>query len=44
LAASIGFIPLDKSYFLWLIATMVAYMVLAQTVKTIYIRRYGQWF
>ena len=44
LAASIGFIPLDKSYFLWLIATMVGYMVLTQLVKTIYIRRYGQWF
>ncbi len=44
LAASIGFIPLDKSYFLWLIATMVGYMVLTQIVKTIYIRRYGQWF
>ncbi|MGB7196567.1 MAG: magnesium-translocating P-type ATPase [Collimonas pratensis] len=44
LAASIGFVALDKSYFYWLIATMVGYMILAQTVKTIYIRRYGQWF
>ncbi|AIY41145.1 Mg(2+) transport ATPase [Collimonas arenae] len=44
LAASIGFVSLDKSYFLWLILTMVGYMILAQTVKTIYIRRYGQWF
>ncbi|PFH11862.1 Mg2+-importing ATPase [Collimonas sp. PA-H2] len=44
LAASIGFVALDTSYFYWLIATMVGYMILAQTVKTIYIRRYGQWF
>jgi len=44
LAESIGFVALDKSYFYWLIATMIGYMILAQTVKTIYIRRYGQWF
>ncbi|WP_211473522.1 magnesium-translocating P-type ATPase [Collimonas humicola] len=44
LAESIGFVALDKSYFYWLVATMAGYMILAQTVKTIYIRRYGQWF
>ncbi|MEO6917603.1 MAG: magnesium-translocating P-type ATPase [Collimonas sp.] len=44
LAESIGFVALDKSYFYWLVATMGGYMILAQTVKTIYIRRYGQWF
>ncbi|WP_293765354.1 magnesium-translocating P-type ATPase [uncultured Aquitalea sp.] len=44
LATSLGFIQLDGSYFLWLLATMAGYMTLTQLVKTIYIRRYGQWF
>jgi Mg2+-importing ATPase len=44
LASSFGFIALDHSYWLWLIATMVGYMLLTQTVKTLYIRRYGQWY
>ncbi|SET40749.1 magnesium-translocating P-type ATPase [Thorsellia anophelis] len=44
LASSIGFIPLDGSYFYWLVATMVAYMTLTQIVKTIYIKRYGEWY
>ena len=43
-ADSLGFIALEPSYFGWLLATMVAYMALAQTVKTIYIRRFGHWF
>ena len=44
LAESIGFISLDSSYWYWLAATMFSYMLLAQLVKTIYIRRYGVWF
>ncbi|NHQ87432.1 magnesium-translocating P-type ATPase [Iodobacter sp. HSC-16F04] len=44
LAESIGFISLDSSYWYWLAATMLGYMMLAQLVKTIYIRRYGVWF
>ncbi|MFC7420491.1 magnesium-translocating P-type ATPase [Iodobacter arcticus] len=44
LAESIGFVSLDSSYWYWLAATMLGYMMLAQMVKTIYIRRYGVWF
>ncbi|UTH74317.1 magnesium-translocating P-type ATPase [Chromobacterium sp. IIBBL 290-4] len=44
LAASLGFIQLDTSYFWWLLLTMAGYLALTQTVKTIYIKRYGQWF
>ncbi|MDF0605928.1 magnesium-translocating P-type ATPase [Neisseriaceae bacterium TC5R-5] len=44
LASSIGFIHLDHSYFYWLLATMAGYITLTQIVKTIYIRRYRQWF
>lgn len=43
-AESIGFIALDGNYFYWLIATMVAYMALTQIIKTIYIKRYGEWY
>ncbi|NHR04258.1 magnesium-translocating P-type ATPase [Chromobacterium haemolyticum] len=44
LAESIGFVKLDLSYFWWLLATMLGYIALAQTVKTIYIKRYNRWF
>lgn len=44
LAPALGFVTLDLSYFYWLVATMVGYMTLTQIVKTIYIRRYRQWF
>ena len=43
-AQYIGFIPLDGTYFYWLLATMLGYMVLTQCVKTVYIRRFGQWY
>ncbi|MBM2884394.1 magnesium-translocating P-type ATPase [Chromobacterium phragmitis] len=44
LASSLGFIQLDTSYFWWLLLTMAGYLALTQTVKTLYIKRYGQWF
>ena len=44
LAGALGFISLDHSYWLWLVATMVGYAMLTQVVKTLYIRRYGQWY
>ncbi|WP_454791999.1 magnesium-translocating P-type ATPase [Mycolicibacterium lutetiense] len=44
LGAAVGLQPLPWQYFGWLVATLLAYCVLAQTVKTIYIRRFGQWF
>ncbi|MGK8207536.1 magnesium-translocating P-type ATPase [Burkholderia cenocepacia] len=43
-ADALGFMHLPGSYWLWLGATMVGYIVLAQIVKTIYVRRYRQWF
>lgn len=44
LGAAVGLQPLPWAYFGWLAATLVSYCVLAQTVKTLYIRRFGQWF
>lgn len=44
LSETLGFMHLPLSYFPWLILTMVGYMMLTQIVKTIYIRRYGQWY
>ncbi|MDS0857659.1 magnesium-translocating P-type ATPase [Burkholderia pseudomultivorans] len=43
-ADALGFMHLPGSYWLWLGATMVGYILLAQIVKTIYVRRYRQWF
>ncbi|MFJ2995383.1 magnesium-translocating P-type ATPase [Pandoraea sp. NPDC087047] len=43
-ADALGFVSLPGSYFYWLVATMLGYIALAQTVKTIYIRRFGRWF
>jgi Mg2+-importing ATPase len=39
---SLGMVPLPQRYFFpWLIAILLAYAVLAQLVKTWYVRRYG---
>jgi Mg2+-importing ATPase len=43
LGASVGLQPLPWSYFVWLAATLLAYCVLTQIIKTIYIRRFGKW-
>ena len=44
LAGALGFVPLDHTYWFWLVATMVGYVMLTQVVKTLYIRRYGRWY
>ena len=50
LASTLGFEALGKDnvlglhYFVWLILSMVGYMALAQTVKTLYIKRFKTWF
>ncbi|WP_075643834.1 magnesium-translocating P-type ATPase [Paraburkholderia monticola] len=44
LAGALGFVSLDHSYWFWLVATMVGYVMLTQVVKTLYIRRYGRWY
>lgn len=40
----VGLVPLPWEYFPWLVATLLGYCVVAQTMKTLYIRRFGQWF
>jgi Mg2+-importing ATPase len=44
LGTLVGLQPLPWSYFPWLVATLFSYCVVAQTMKAIYIRRFGQWF
>ncbi|WEK51535.1 MAG: magnesium-translocating P-type ATPase [Candidatus Kaistia colombiensis] len=44
LGAMIGLQPLPWEYFPWLVATLFAYCVVAQSMKAFYIRRFGQWF
>ncbi|GAA5628209.1 magnesium-transporting ATPase, P-type 1 [Brucella sp. NBRC 12953] len=44
LGAMVGLQPLPWEYFPWLAGTLFAYCVVAQTMKTFYIRRFGQWF
>lgn len=43
LADALGFVALDHRYWFWPVATMLGYLLLAQLVKTLYIRRYGRW-
>jgi len=40
----IGLEPLPWTYFPWLVGTLVCYCLVAQLMKTIYIKRFGQWF
>ncbi|MCC3372275.1 magnesium-translocating P-type ATPase [Cohnella sp. REN36] len=40
---SVGLQPLPLSYFPWLIATLLSYCVLTQTIKTWYIRKFKEW-
>ncbi|MFD9898478.1 magnesium-translocating P-type ATPase [Mesorhizobium sp. UC74_2] len=44
LGAMVGLQPLPWEYFPWLAGTLLSYCIVAQTMKTIYIRRFGQWF
>jgi Mg2+-importing ATPase len=44
IGAAVGLQPLPWTYFPWLVVTLFAYCVVAQTMKTFYIRRFGQWF
>ena len=40
----VGLTPLPWSYFPWLVGTLLSYCVVAQVMKTLYIRRFKQWF
>ena len=44
LGAMVGLTPLPLAYFPWLVGTLLAYCVLTQGMKTLYVRRFGQWF
>jgi Mg2+-importing ATPase len=41
LGASLGFVPLPVTYFVWLFGFLLGYCVLANAMKTWFIRRYG---
>jgi len=43
LGHKLGMVELPLDYFGWLAATVVAYCVLTQVVKTLYMRRFGRW-
>nr|WP_246873609.1 cation transporting ATPase C-terminal domain-containing protein [Paenibacillus dendritiformis] len=43
MGAAIGLVPLPLSFFPWLIATLLCYCALTQTIKTWYIRKFGEW-
>ena len=40
---AVGMVPLPRAFFPWLLATLVAYCALTQTVKTRYIARFRRW-
>ena len=40
----VGLVPLPWDYFPWLVGTLLCYCVVAQGMKALYIRRFGQWF
>ncbi|WP_338524961.1 magnesium-translocating P-type ATPase [Pseudomonas batumici] len=44
LGTLVGLVPLPMAYFPWLVGTLLAYCVVAQGMKTFYIRRFKQWF
>ncbi|WP_198918762.1 magnesium-translocating P-type ATPase [Pseudomonas chlororaphis] len=44
LGEMVGLVPLPWEYFPWLVGTLLCYCIVAQTMKTLYIRRFKQWF
>ncbi len=44
LGTLVGLQPLPWSYFPWLAGTLLCYCLLAQTMKTLYVRRFGHWY
>lgn len=44
LGTIVGLQPLPLMYFPWLLATLLAYCLVAQAMKKLYIRRFGRWF
>ncbi len=44
LGAGVGLTPLPWAYFPWLVAILSGYCLVAQGMKMLYIKRFGQWF
>jgi len=44
LGTLVGLQPLPLAYFPWLVGTLLSYCCVAQLTKTIYIRRFKQWY
>ncbi len=44
LGSLVGLEPLPWEYFPWLVATLFSYCVVAQGMKMLYVKRFGQWF
>ncbi len=44
LGTLVGLQPLPLAYFPWLVGTLLSYCCVAQLMKTIYIRRFKQWY
>ena len=44
LGTLVGLQPLPLAYFPWLAGTLLSYCCVAQLMKTIYIRRFKQWY
>lgn len=42
--AVIGLQPLPTHYFFWLVGILMSYCLVAQGMKLLYIKRFGQWF
>ncbi|MGO1315781.1 MAG: HAD-IC family P-type ATPase [Cellulomonadaceae bacterium] len=42
-ASALDLVPLPGTYFAWLVAIVLAYCVVTQLVKMVYIRRYHEW-
>jgi Mg2+-importing ATPase len=40
---AVGMVGLPSAFFPWLLATLLVYCAVTQTVKVRYIRRFGMW-
>ena len=41
LAGALGFVALPASFWGWMAATLIGYVILTHSMKTLFIRRYG---
>ncbi len=43
IGAAIGLVPLPYTYFFWLVGILFCYCLLTQSIKKLYIRKFGNW-